>query len=314
MNGLGRATGPRAGADRRSWPAARFRARSGATGERLAAPRHRRARSCAGRASKPSTGIQQAAREARYRLLFEACRRHGILHLLMAHHADDQAETLAMRAARESGPDGLAGMAALVEHRDAAPAAAAARRAAGAADRDPAGARGSAGSTIRRTTTAASSGSGCARMAAHRHRRRTGGRGRRGTGGSPRRRCETLEVGPRGRRPGSTGRVGFGRRKLQARLLSRVVQAVGGGDYPPRRERLERAAARLSPGRRSRRQIGKKPGFHAIRLPADAAARPGHPAAALDCPARKWQEERQTRASPSSRQHFSLAARPPRPI
>jgi len=69
--------------------------------------------------TKPSSGLQEAAREARYRLLFEACRRHGILHLLVAHHADDQAETIAMRAAHASGQDGLAGMAALVEHRDA---------------------------------------------------------------------------------------------------------------------------------------------------------------------------------------------------
>src|SRR5205823_14734758 len=69
--------------------------------------------------AKPMSGVQEAARQARYRLLFEACRRHGILHLLLAHHADDQAETVAMRAARNSGPDGLAGMAALVEHRDA---------------------------------------------------------------------------------------------------------------------------------------------------------------------------------------------------
>ena len=66
---------------------------------------------------KPASGLQEAAREARYRLLFEACRARSILHLLVAHHADDQAETVAMRAGRGSGPDGLAGMAALVEHR-----------------------------------------------------------------------------------------------------------------------------------------------------------------------------------------------------
>ncbi|MGD9883082.1 MAG: tRNA lysidine(34) synthetase TilS [Reyranella sp.] len=65
--------------------------------------------------AKPSTGLQQAARSARYRLLRTECRRRGILHLLVAHHADDQTETVAMRAARESGADGLAGMAALVE-------------------------------------------------------------------------------------------------------------------------------------------------------------------------------------------------------
>jgi len=47
---------------------------------------------------KPAHGLQEAARAARYRLLFAACRARGILHLLVAHHADDQAETVVMRA------------------------------------------------------------------------------------------------------------------------------------------------------------------------------------------------------------------------
>ncbi len=64
---------------------------------------------------KPSTGIQAAARRARYRLLCDWCRAAGVLHLLSAHHRDDQAETVALRQARASGPDGLAAMAAARE-------------------------------------------------------------------------------------------------------------------------------------------------------------------------------------------------------
>ena len=64
---------------------------------------------------KPATGIQAAARTARYALLEAACRERAILHLLLAQHADDQAETVAMRAERHSGEAGLAGMAAVVE-------------------------------------------------------------------------------------------------------------------------------------------------------------------------------------------------------
>lgn len=64
---------------------------------------------------KPATGILEAAREARYALLERACAARGILHLLVAHNAEDQAETVALRAERRSGPTGLAGMSALVE-------------------------------------------------------------------------------------------------------------------------------------------------------------------------------------------------------
>lgn len=67
--------------------------------------------------AKPSSGLQQAAREARYRLLAGWCRARGILHLALGHTADDQAETVAMRAAHGSTEFGLAGMAA-VQARD----------------------------------------------------------------------------------------------------------------------------------------------------------------------------------------------------
>ncbi|MCA3262525.1 MAG: tRNA lysidine(34) synthetase TilS [Telmatospirillum sp.] len=66
---------------------------------------------------KPVHGVPQAARQARRDLLVAACRRLGAIHLLLAHHADDQRETVAMRAAQKSGPIGLAGMSAIVADR-----------------------------------------------------------------------------------------------------------------------------------------------------------------------------------------------------
>jgi tRNA(Ile)-lysidine synthase len=63
----------------------------------------------------PASGIQAAARQARYRLLTDYCVEHGILHLLVGHHRDDQGETVLIRRESSSGSDGLAAMAAVRE-------------------------------------------------------------------------------------------------------------------------------------------------------------------------------------------------------
>jgi tRNA(Ile)-lysidine synthase len=64
---------------------------------------------------KHGPALAERARIMRYETLTDACREAGILHLLLGHHAGDQAETLAMRVLRGSQTHGLAGMSALRE-------------------------------------------------------------------------------------------------------------------------------------------------------------------------------------------------------
>lgn len=196
--------------------------------------------------AKPQHGVQEAARLARYRLLMEACRRLGALHLLVAHHADDQAETVAMRTARGSGPAGLAGMSSLVEHhpvRILRPLIAVPRRRVTAtlvgrgakwvddpsnsdARFERARLRG-AGSVAPPPVGAASR-----RAVAERRLAETA--------------VDLLEFDVEG--AAAIDRAGFVRlpRDMAARLLARLVQGLADRDHPPRRDRLDRAVARLS--------------------------------------------------------------------
>jgi tRNA(Ile)-lysidine synthase len=196
--------------------------------------------------AKPRAGLQAAARTARYRLLRDECRRRGILHLLLAHHADDQAETVAMRASRLSGPDGLAGMAALVEQpemRLLRPLLGVSRT-------------GLTATLLARDVPWFDDPSNLDPRFERTRLRATGcpapvGLGAGGVERSVRdsklahAAVDILEFDPEG--VAAIDRTGFARlgRDLQMRLLSRLIQAVGGGDHPPRRERLERAALRL---------------------------------------------------------------------
>jgi len=59
--------------------------------------------------------LAERARAARFAALEAACAGMGILHLLLGHHAADQAETLLIRALGGSGLTGMSGMAGLVE-------------------------------------------------------------------------------------------------------------------------------------------------------------------------------------------------------
>lgn len=68
---------------------------------------------------KPETGLQEAARNARYGLLAKAMAKAGARILLTAHTLDDQAETVLLRLLRGSGLTGLQAMTAIAPYPNA---------------------------------------------------------------------------------------------------------------------------------------------------------------------------------------------------
>ena len=59
---------------------------------------------------KPESGLEAAAREARYKMMTDFCLENNIEYLLTAHQSDDQIETFLMNLSRGSGLYGLSGM------------------------------------------------------------------------------------------------------------------------------------------------------------------------------------------------------------
>ncbi|MEO6566770.1 MAG: tRNA lysidine(34) synthetase TilS [Casimicrobiaceae bacterium] len=58
----------------------------------------------------PQRSLEASARAARYAALSTAAAKHGIAYVLLAHHRDDQAETVLLQLLRGAGPRGLAAM------------------------------------------------------------------------------------------------------------------------------------------------------------------------------------------------------------
>jgi tRNA(Ile)-lysidine synthase len=199
------------------------------------------------------TGLQAAARAARRGILLDQCRAEGILHLLLAHHQDDQAETLVMRAAADSGPDGLAGMAAIVETRSLrvlrplldVPRARLAATLAGLdqawiedpSNRDPRFTRVRIRSLTAGDRAIAAPASRFGRERAARDVETAALLAR------------STAVHPEGWALVAADVLSAANSVIGRRALARILMCVGGGDYPPRSDGLEELWAAISAGR-----------------------------------------------------------------
>ena len=201
--------------------------------------------------------IQANARAARHALLRAWCQTTGCLHLLTAHHHDDQAETFLLRLARGSGLDGLAAMAALRETAECRlvhpllsvprPRLVSFLRAAGQgwiedpSNVDPRYAR----VRLRRgTALLADEGLSPSRLAATARRL---GRARVAI------EAEVARVLARAAwlHPGGFARLDTARLfsttpEIALRALAQMIATIGGADYTPRLERLERLGEALA--------------------------------------------------------------------
>jgi len=200
----------------------------------------------------PTGDLQATARAARYRLLSQWCAASQCLHLAIGHHLEDQAETFLLRLARGSGVDGLAAMAPVSESRTMRmlrPLLPVPSQRLGAtlarfgmrdpiddpSNRDPAFARvrmrGLASSLAGEGMTARRLAGTAARMARARHALEGAVAGLLAQAATLHAAgyC-VLETAPLRAAPPETA----------LRALARVLSCIGGRDYPPRLERLER--------------------------------------------------------------------------
>lgn len=200
---------------------------------------------------KPDKGIQAAARKARYGLLAQACRHRGCTALLVGHTENDQAETFLLRMSRGSGIDGLAAMP-LVSFRDGlrlirplltvsrtrVGATAAARSLAPATDPGNADRR-YARVRLRQTVADLDAWGVSARTIAGAARIFGNLRAARETAIGTLAR-EIATVHPQGYAEIARDPLRAADPDIARGLVSVLILAVGGQDYPPRRERLDR--------------------------------------------------------------------------
>ena len=208
------------------------------------------------RGAKPVANIQATARAARYRLLAQWCARAGRLHLLLGHHRADQAETLVLRLGRGSGADGLAAMAPVIEHAAVRllrpfladpPARLAATLVAlgqpwieDPTNRDPAFARVRVRAAARALARVGLDERRLADTALRMGRVRATLEGE-----TAALLARAVRLHPAGFAALEGGTLAAAPEELGLRALARVVRTIGGGAYPPRLERLERAYAAI---------------------------------------------------------------------
>lgn len=208
---------------------------------------------------KPRAGIQAAARAARYALMEQWCAARGVLHLLLAHHQDDQAETVLLRLGRGSGVDGLAAMAPVSERfslRLLRPLLTVSRARLAAtlvelgqdwiedpSNRNPIFAR----ARLRaRLPELAVDGLTPSRLAATARRMARAADAL--DDGVAALAARTVDFHAAGYALARADAFADAPAEIALRLLARLVRALGGGDHPPREERVEALYARLCQG------------------------------------------------------------------